>query len=212
MNPDEDHSTRIGNELSVMQPGEVEICHIKRHPIGILTIYVATGLVLLIVAVMALLVAPALIPDSVAGNNQVMQVGGILFLLLAIASTLYALIATRVYWGNSWVVTSDSMTQISQTSLFNRQSSQLALVNIEDVTAEQNGILTHVFHYGVLKVETAGEHSKFQFLYCPNPNYYAKKILTAREALGQTAHPATPNQQPGPGPIADPAANNFPQY
>jgi hypothetical protein len=99
------------------------------------------------------------------------------------------------------VVTSDSLTQISQTSLFNRQSSQLALVNIEDVTAEQNGILAHMFNYGVIRVETAGERSKFVFTYCPNPNFYAQQILQAREALGPTSHhPQAPQPPAGPPP------------
>jgi hypothetical protein len=90
-----------------------------------------------------------------------------------------------LYWGNSWVVTTDSITQVNQTGLFTRQSSQLSLANLEDVTAEQNGILAHAFNYGLLKAETAGEHSKFSFYYCPNPNLYAQQILHAREQFEQ---------------------------
>src|SRR6202011_6093270 len=93
--------------------------------------------------------------------------------------------ATRIYWGNSWIVTSDSVTQVSQTSLFKRQSSQLSLIHLEDVTAEQNGVLAHMFNYGLLRVETAGERSKFTFTFCPNPNFYAREILAAREAFEQ---------------------------
>lgn len=55
------------------------------------------------------------------------------------------------------------------------------MANIEDVTAEQNGILAELFGFGTLKAETAGERSNFHFLYCPEPNKYAQIILHARE-------------------------------
>ena len=190
MNPDYQNQSvppqpnhHVDNSLSVLQPGETTICDIKRHPIGIVTIYVMSGFLLLLVAVLVFGVAPHLSSDSSGG--PVMQIGTIILLLLAVICAAYSFITTKVYWGNSWVVTSDSLTQISQSSLFNRQSSQLSLGNIEDVSSEQNGVLTHIFNYGLLRVETAGERSKFQFIYCPNPNYYAQQILAAREAFEQ---------------------------
>jgi hypothetical protein len=195
--PEYDPRSRVDNALSVTQPGEVTICEVKRHPIGILGIYVAIGVLLLVVAVLAFVLAPTVITDS-SQSHQAMQWGVVALFILAVICGLYGLIATKVYWGNRWVVTSDSVTQISQTSLFNRQSAQLALANIEDVTAEQNGILAHMFNYGVLKAETAGHRSKFVFTYCPNPNFYAQQILTAREALGSAGHHG--GQQPPAGP------------
>lgn len=57
--------------------------------------------------------------------------------------------------------------------------------NLEDVTTEKTGIFPHMFNYGVLKCETAGERSKFMFSYCPNPDYYAQQILDARERFEQ---------------------------
>ena len=54
------------------------------------------------------------------------------------------------------------------------------MANIEDVTASQTGILPTIFNYGTLHIETAGEQNNFIFLYCPNPNAYAKALLDAR--------------------------------
>jgi hypothetical protein len=181
-----------------MQPGEVKICDIKRHPIGILTIYVMSGVMLIVVAVLAFAVAPHL--SSNTSSSQITQIGAIVLLILAIICAAYSLIATKVYWGNSWIITSDSLTQVHQGSLFDRQSSQLSLGNLEDISAEQNGVLTHLFNYGVLRVETAGERSKFQFIYCPNPNFYASKIIAAREAFERRSSEenALPNQNPLP--------------
>lgn len=176
------HKQRVSRELTVTQEGEETICNIKRHPIGIIGIYVGLSIVLTILAVLFFAIGPGLVQGS--GGDSIKQIGAVFMLFLGFIMILYALIATKVYWGNSWVVTSDSITQISQTSLFNKESSQLALVNVEDVTSSQHGILTHIFNYGQIRAQTAGEHGKFVFIYCPNPNYYAQKILAAHEALG----------------------------
>jgi len=171
------------NPLAVMQPGEKVICEIRRHPIGMLGTYVMSGSLLIVVAVVAFIVAPNIITST--SRAEVLGFGALLFFVVALLSLGFVFIANKVYWGNRWVLTSDSLTQITQTSLLDRQSSQLSLGNLEDVTAVEDGLLAHMFHYGVLRVETAGERSKFVFLYCPNPNYYAQQVLGARELFEQ---------------------------
>lgn len=179
-----------------MQAGERRIMDIKRHPIGILITYVLCCLVLVGIGVITLLGLPTI---SDLTGSQVDQIAGVSLFIFAVICAVYSLIATKVYWGNTWILTSDSITQITQTGLFTRQSSQLSLEDIEDVTAEQNGIFTHIFNYGLIRVETAGEHSRYTFVFCPNPNYYAQQILRAREdhilhASGHATgpHPAAP--------------------
>ncbi|HTB49268.1 MAG TPA: PH domain-containing protein [Verrucomicrobiae bacterium] len=205
----------VRNPLSAMQPGEQTICAIKRHPIGMFGVYVGTGLLLIVAAVLAFIVAPSLITS--VSRTQVMAGGGLAFVVLAALCLGFVFVANKVYWGNGWVVTSDSVTQITQTSLFDKRSSQLSLGSLEDVTAEQNGILPHMLNYGSIRVETAGERGKFVFLYCPNPNYYAQQILSARERFeqGRTgeglqrpyraegAYSAQPGSQPQPVPLPD---------
>lgn len=173
---------KINNPLEAMQPGEQVICEIKRHPIGILSVYLMAGFILLFVAALTWVVGPQIFSGS---RSSVMAIGAIIFLLIACVVAGFVFIAHKVYWGNRWIVTSDSLTQITQISLFNKQSSQLSLGNLEDVTTEQHGIVAQLFKYGTLRVETAGERSKFMFPYCPNPNYYAQKILAARETFEQ---------------------------
>jgi len=170
------------NPLAVMQPGEQNICEIKRHPIGLLGVYVMSGLL-----VVGLAVAVFLAPNYVTSvsSTQVVEVGGLLLFIVALLAFGFVFIANKVYWGNRWMLTSDSITQISQNSLFDRQSSQLSLGNLEDVTVEQEGPLQHMYNFGLLRCETAGSRSKFVFAYCPNPNFYAKQILAAREAFEQ---------------------------
>jgi hypothetical protein len=166
-----------------MGPDEQTICEVKRHPIGLVGIYVMTGLLMIVLAVLAFIVAPNVITS--ASRSEVIIIGLLVFLVVGTVALGFVFIAHKVYWGNSWVVTSDSITEITQTSLFDKQSSQLSLGNLEDVTVEQNGILPRMLNYGLVRVETAGERSKFVFPFCPNPSYYAKQILAAREAFEQ---------------------------
>ncbi|HVX57081.1 MAG TPA: PH domain-containing protein [Candidatus Saccharimonadales bacterium] len=184
--------TRVPNTLPVDEPGERTVCVVKRHPIGTMTVYAMCALAVLVTAALAFGLAPALVSGS-----QVTLIGALVFVIVLAVCAAYALIYSKVYWGNSWTVTSDSLTQVRQFSLFNRQSSQLSLKDLEDVTVEQNGILPDMFNYGVLRVETAGESSKFLFPFCPNPNYYAQQILAAREAFerNRIAEEESPSQQ-----------------
>jgi uncharacterized membrane protein YdbT with pleckstrin-like domain len=180
--PQESREHGVHNPLKVMQPGEQMICEIRRHPVGVIAVYTVCGALLLMLAVLVFAVLP-----KAAGSDHpgAMVLGVVGFLAATLVVLVFAFIYNTVYWGNSWIVTSDSLTQITQTGLFTKQSSQLSLGNLEDVSSEKNGFFSEVLNMGVLKAETAGEHSKFIFLYCPNPDYYARKILSAREVFEQ---------------------------
>lgn len=168
------------NPLAAMQEGEEIIADIRRHPFGILSIYFFSLIGFAAAAGIVLLLMPKLVASGTTTEEvSTFTVAGIGVLLVLMILVLA--IVTVVYWQNRWVVTSDSLTQITQRGLFNRQVSQLSFGNLEDVTAEQEGIIPSLFNFGTLKVQTAGEHSKFYFLYCPQPNFYARKILLARE-------------------------------
>ena len=157
---------------------ETSILKISRHPIGIFSIYFLSGFIIVALALIVFGVLPRVFSDN---KSLVLGIGSMLLIVIAILCGIYSLIATKIYWGNTWELSTEGITQVSRTGLFDKQSSQLSLGDIEDVTVEQNGMLTHMLNYGLIRVETAGEHSKFVFLYCPNPNYYSQSIIAARE-------------------------------
>lgn len=182
MEPDQSNQSdpklqNVYNPLSVMRPGEQVLCEIRRHPIGILGVYFMAGAIIAI-AIAAAVVAPSHIPNFTTQYREAVALGALIVSVLAL---LYAYIARVVYTGNRWILTDDSLTQVTQDGLFRKHSSQLSLANLEDVTVDQNGIVQAMFGYGILHAETAGERSKFVFLFCPKPNEYARKILAARE-------------------------------
>ena len=164
--------------MVVMQPGERVVCELKRHPIGILTLYFGAFIGIAFVAAVLFFLMPTIRDHYGSSADQMVLMGGGI-LIAGIALMLF--ISSSVYWQNQWVVTTDSITQIQQNGLFGRQVSQLSMENLEDVTVIQNGIMPHIFNYGILKAETAGERSKFMFFFCPNPNQAARDILDAHE-------------------------------
>jgi len=169
--------------MVVLQPGERVICDIKRHPFGIISMYVAAAFGLIVVAVSAFL-SPNLFSQYSSTNSEnivtFVQAGAVIFGVLII---LVLFVATVVYWQNRWIVTDDSITQINQNSLFGRKVSQLSMENLEDITIEQEGFLQTMFNFGTLRAETAGERSKFIFQYCPDPKRYARAILEVHETF-----------------------------
>jgi uncharacterized membrane protein YdbT with pleckstrin-like domain len=180
MNPSQDTQAQQKplHPMVVMQPGERVVCEIKRHPIGILSLYVGAFFAVAVVATLLYFFMPT-IRDHYGSNADAMVLLGGGIILAGIVLMLF--ISTTIYWQNQWIVTTDSITQIIQNGLFGRQASQLSMENLEDVTVIQNGILPHIFNYGMLKAETAGERSKFVFMYCPNPNQCAREILDTHE-------------------------------
>jgi hypothetical protein len=175
--PSEDELQGVNNPLKVMQPGERVICEIKRHPFGLLSLYFIFVAVV-VVAIAAVVVAPHILTGMTSQNQAALALGA---LIICAITGLFTYIGASVYKGNRWIVTSDSITQITQISLFNKQTSQLSMENLEDVTVEQNGMLQSMFGFGRLRAETAGERSKFVFDYCPRPSEFAKQIIAAHE-------------------------------
>jgi uncharacterized membrane protein YdbT with pleckstrin-like domain len=169
--------TSYNNPLNVMSPGEKTLCEIKRHPFGLFGIYLMSAIVIVVVIAAAIL-APHYLTGIKSQDKVYLLLAAVIISAIAL---LFTYIGVTVYNGNRWIVTSDSITQISQVTLFNKQTSQLSLANLEDVTFEQGSFIQMMFGFGTLKVETAGERSKFSFPYCPRPAQYAREIIQAHE-------------------------------
>lgn len=152
---------------------------------------------MLVLAVLIFVVAPNIL--SGYSHSQVISIGSLVFAAAALIAAGFVFVAHTVYWGNRWIVTNESITQVVKTGLFNKQTSQLSLDNLEDLTAEQNGPMAQMFHYGTISAETAAATDKFTFPYCPRPTYYAQQILAARDRFEQSHQPSSqPTPQPTP--------------
>lgn len=160
---------------------ETKIADVRRHPIGLFFIYIQTMLAMGLSLFLIFAFLPSFLELLGLENSNSAKTAVYLFALLALGlGALFLLLATRIYLASQLIITNDNVTQIIQVGLFHRKISEISMENVEDVTAHQKGIFQTAFNYGRVHVETAGEQNNYDFIYCPNPNAYAKAIQDAR--------------------------------
>ena len=161
---------------------EQKLGEIAKHPFGIILFYIQAACGIILSVGLSYFLLPSLIEDT----STAFLVANIFALIAILLAVIIVTLTSIIYNQNRLIITDRNITQVLQYGLFNRKVSQLNMLNVEDVTATQKGILSTVLGYGELTIETAGEQMNFHFTYCPRPSYYAKVILKTREKmLGQ---------------------------
>lgn len=181
-------ASRLSNEgrkffnLIEFDSTEELVTEIRKHPIGLMFIFVSGGLVSLVLLFLAGLSA-SINMESLVGDasSSVRLILGLMFFLLFIGTVVATLISAWLYKSNVIFLTSEKIAQVLYVSLFNRKVSQLSIGDVQDVTVGQKGILAHMFNYGTLVIETAGEQSNYSFNYVPDPYVVSKQIVGAHE-------------------------------
>jgi len=160
------------------------LAEIRKHPIGAVARAATGTLMALIIAISVTLLArnfDSLGVNDLGGNDSVrtlLLAGGLILSLLVLAATALVVV---IYQSNVIYVTNQKIAEVAYISIFNRKVTQLGLGSIEDVTFRQQGIFPHLFNYGTIIIETAGEVENCYFSYLPNPNFYSQEIIQAHE-------------------------------
>lgn len=176
------HEGRKFFKFIEFDPSEQLITEIRKHPIGLIITLLTGGLI-----VLALLVATAFAASadlsSIFGSSagSVSMIITIASVLLLFGTAVMTYIAAFLYVSNVIFVTSEKIAQVLYISLFHRKISQLSIGDVQDVTVTQKGILAHIFNYGVLVIETAGEQQNYTFSYVPDPYQVSKLIVGSHE-------------------------------
>ena len=177
------------NTIEVVDSDENKLIEVSKHPFGIVIAYVQAAIGMIAAAGLILLTIPSLFDNP---NHAYLIAVALLFFAL-IFVVIGLAVSTYIYRQSRVILTDRNITQILQSGLFSRKVSQLNIVNVEDVTSVQSGFISTFFNYGILRIETAGEQSNFEFTYCPNSGHVAKLILDAREKmLGQMDEQGAP--------------------
>ena len=161
---------------------------VHRHPIGLVSIWLIVGLLvcLLLGALAFYSVNIATVSGFLAGSagSPPLPTGAQIFPFMALACVLVVLggvVATIIYEGNEFYVTNEAIFQFVQTSLFDTKTQVVNLINVEDVSQDQRGILQQLLNYGTLRVSTQGEETTYHFYYVANPGRIVNIINDASE-------------------------------
>lgn len=158
------------------------VAEIRKHPFGLVVVlgigfFVLLAIVAVTTVVLALNLNQALGSNANALKPVILLVG----MLVSFGIIVMMLVAAWLYKNNVIFVTNEKIAQVLYVSLFNRKISQLSIGDVQDVTVTQKGILAHLFNYGTLVVETAGEQQNYTFTYVPDPYKTSQLIVGAHE-------------------------------
>jgi hypothetical protein len=167
--------------------GEYVVMEVRRHPIGILSIWGLT--------VVMVLIALAIIPFYSATKEQIADtfsvgissmptVAAVALPSIALAAVFVVggVVAAYVYNGNLFYLTNESIMQFEQNSIFSTKEQQINLVNVDDVSYRQQGVLQHMLNYGTIRVSTEGdERNPYIFYFVARPQLVVRTINDAME-------------------------------
>lgn len=172
-------------ELS-LSPGEYVLETVRRHPIGLIAIWAVAGFLVLLTLGLVPLYAMNIeaVGDFLSVPAQNLPDAAVITTPALILTAFFLLggaIATYVYQQNRFYITTESIIQCVQYSLFNSKRQVVNLINVEDASADQTGILQQVLNYGTLRLSTQGEETIYHFRFVANPNQVVHNINDATE-------------------------------
>jgi membrane protein YdbS with pleckstrin-like domain len=171
--------SRFGKDVArVLVPGEQLILNIHQHVIILLKYGFFT-----ILACMVFLVSAGFLFKSITviDATTMRLIIIILAALTVIIMFIILYVISMAYAQTILVITDRSVVQVVQKGLLFHKVGRLSMADVEDVSSEQLGILTRLFGYGTLTIQTAGEKPNFVFKYCTNPVHITEIILNARD-------------------------------
>lgn len=156
---------------------------IRKHFFGFFIILITGAFVILATLAVSIGITVGVKSDSITGNNSSGYAAIVLFigLLLIVLEVISMLIGLYLYRSNVVFVTDQKIAQVLYLTIFNRKISQLNIGDVQDVTVTQKGLFAHVFDYGTMVIETAGEQQNYTFTYVPEPYQAAKTIIGLHE-------------------------------
>jgi hypothetical protein len=165
-----------------LSEAEFVISAVRRHPIGLI---IPVGITAFLIAVSASMLINYTIIMQYFGildapNPAMVYFIGTLFILLV---GIGGYIAVWVYMNNKFFLTNESVIQEIQTSLFSRHEQTVSLINIEDASFQQHGILQTMLNYGSIRLSTEGDETTYRFEYVSNPKDQIATLNNAVEAF-----------------------------
>lgn len=81
------------------------------------------------------------------------------------------------------IVTNERIINHDQIDFLNRSVSESPISQIEDVKGSEKGLISHIFHYGTIEIQTASQKSVFISNFVETPINNARIILDLRDSF-----------------------------
>lgn len=177
-----DQSVKSYPNLNLSE-GEYVINSIKRHSIGLM-LPVVLGLLLIVLSLTLLINFDSILQSFSFTGIKVSSSIAILPVFIFIALIMLSMyVAYFVYKNNRLILTNESIIQEIQSGLFSKRERMVSLMDIEDVSYTQDGIIQQIFNYGLIRLSTEGEGTIYRFNYVSNPKKTIAMLSNAVEAF-----------------------------
>ncbi|MBD3281672.1 PH domain-containing protein [Candidatus Uhrbacteria bacterium] len=181
-------------KLPGLLPDEKLIRLYRRHPVTLFGLYMGIAITFIIPLSAYFLIRGML------GNFFETEAGLTLFVLFVSMFLLFALLFMFQqfldHWLDVWILTNRRIINIEQTGLFTRVRAEVRLYRVQDVTSEIKGFMRHMFNYGMVFTQTAGERMRFTFEDIPEPKEASKLILQLAERDQRTHEQEITSEKP----------------
>lgn len=158
-----DESATLYPDLN-LGPAEYVVIRLKRHPIGIMQIWLVTFAVFA-----ALLVSTVFITNTISLDAGAKAFAAIAGLGMSVLTFVFGALTTRIYQMNKFFVTNERVINHIQRSLFSMRKQSIGLDGVEDVSYRQSGILQTILRYGSVRLATVGDETTYRFNYVQDP-------------------------------------------
>lgn len=166
-----------------LSDGEYVIAEVRRHPIGLLSIWLIDLFV-----VGFLLVSSAFLTRQssiIQGSGLDINPDAILLIfgLITVLVLLFGWVGSIIYRDNRFYVTNESVIQHIRTGLFSSREQVISLGGVEDASFIQHGILQYLLGYGSIRLSTVGDETTYRFTIVENPKDQLQTLNDAVEVF-----------------------------
>jgi len=118
------------------------------------------------------------------GNSSLwLQLG---FFVVLVSALSYGFFEWFTWYNDVYILTNEKIINIEQNSLFHRTVSETTWDKVQDVTFEVKGVLSTLFDFGSIHVQTAGAKDVIEFTSIAHPEAWQKKLMEIQKVYEDT--------------------------
>ncbi|MEX2014439.1 MAG: PH domain-containing protein [Candidatus Saccharimonadales bacterium] len=155
---------------------EEHIYNIKRHPVGLILIFLAVIISYALVFSVIGFLLPGFAELTGTELSSIGPVVGVSMLVVFLIGLIYLSFKARNYLLHRLVLTDLNIIHILHSGALNKEIVKLPVSDVENVKIQKAGLFPSIFNYGTIIIETIEGRNDFIFRYAPYPDIYAKFV------------------------------------